>query len=63
MGLTRQCEQSIDDYDKVWYRKLPFLEVGKGDFVAIDIGSDDAEPVVYLSHDDGEGHGYILGTR
>lgn len=38
------------------------MTVGNGDVIALDIALDkDNPPVVYLSHDDGEGHGYILG--
>lgn len=50
-----------DDYGSVWYGKLPFLVVGNGDMVAIAL-DEPGEPVVYLSHDDGEGHGYRLGS-
>jgi hypothetical protein len=47
-------------YDAVWYGRLPILSVGNGDMVAISL-DEPGEPVVYLSHDDGEGHGYQLG--
>ncbi|MCH7725263.1 MAG: hypothetical protein IH991_02095 [Planctomycetes bacterium] len=30
--------------------------------IAIDQSRDGSEQVVYLSHDDGEGHGYIMGN-
>lgn len=46
-------------YAAVWHDKLPFLQVGNGDFVTIDLSND---TVVYLSHDDGEGHGFRLGA-
>lgn len=49
-----------DEYDKVWHDKLAFMEVGNGDYVAFDVKSGDDPPVVYLSHADGQGHGYIL---
>jgi hypothetical protein len=48
-----------DRYDREWHGKLPVLSVGNGDMVAIDLAD---EAVVYLSHDDGEGHGYRLGA-
>src|SRR5262249_30387477 len=51
-----------DDYDRVWWNKLPFLKVGNGDMVAIDTAIEGAEPVVYLSHEDGPGHGVWLGS-
>lgn len=58
-GWVRTCfSNRADPYDAVWHNKLPFLEVGNGDFIA----SIPRRPVVYLSHDDGEGHGHILGT-
>lgn len=49
-----------DPYDLVWHDKLAFNEVGNGDYLAIDLSQPDCEPVVYLSHDDGEGHGVEL---
>lgn len=45
-----------DPYDAVWYDKFPFQEVGNGDYLSIDRDG----KVIYLSHDDGEGHGYIM---
>lgn len=51
-----------DHYDKVWHNKLGFMGVRNGDVIAFDLASpSDDKPVVYLSHDDGEGHGYLLG--
>lgn len=52
-----------DDYDKVWHNKLAFLEVGNGDYFAFDLNEDGTYPIVYLSHDDGEGHGYIIAKN
>jgi hypothetical protein len=51
-----------DSYDKVWHNKLGFMTVPNGDIIAFDL-SDTKEDkrVVYLSHDGGEGHGYVLG--
>lgn len=50
-------------YDGVWHDKLGFHEVGNGDFLAIDVAPSVHDgPVVYLSHDDGQGHGYYLGS-
>lgn len=38
------------------------MEVGNGDFIAFDLKEyPQKAPIVYLSHDDGEGHGYVLG--
>ncbi len=50
-----------DAYDRVWHDKLAFAEVPNGDLVAIDLSAAEEQPVVYLSHDDGEGHGVRLG--
>jgi hypothetical protein len=56
------CFQNPDDpYDKVWHHKLAILEVGTGDMLGIDLATPGGEPVVFLSHDGGEGHGYWLG--
>lgn len=52
-----------DKYDKVWHQKLAFLEVGNGDYFAFDLSEQREYPIVYLSHDDGEGHGYSLGNN
>jgi hypothetical protein len=49
-----------DPYDAVWHDKLAFYEVGNGDFLAFDRAAETCGQVVYLSHDDGEGHGYVL---
>jgi hypothetical protein len=51
-----------DEYDKVWHGKLVFSEVPNGDLLALDLVLPSA-PVVYLSHDHGEGHGYQLGAN
>ena len=52
-----------DPYDAVWHNKLPFLEVGNGDLIAIDLAPNTYERIVYLSHDDGAGHGYTLAEN
>ena len=52
-----------DPYDVVWHNKLAFHEVGNGDYLAIDLSSPDSESVIYLSHDDGEGHGVELARN
>lgn len=49
-----------DPYDAVWYNKLAFYKIGNGDLIAFDLADDKYGQVVYLSHDDGEGHGYVL---
>lgn len=46
-----------DPYSAVWHGKYPLLHVANDDRIALD----DEGRIVYLSHDDGEGHGYVLG--
>ncbi|MNN71967.1 hypothetical protein D3C81_1879570 [compost metagenome] len=47
----------------MWHNKLAFLEVGNGDYFAFDLNEEGTYPIVYLSHDDGEGHGYIIAKN
>lgn len=51
-----------DPYDAVWHNSLGFHAVGNGDYLAINMRADEPQSVVYLSHDDGEGHGHKLGA-
>jgi len=51
-----------DPYDRVWHNKLAFHEVGNGDYLAIDLDEPSSGRVVYLSHDDGQGHGHTLAA-
>lgn len=51
-----------NEYDQVWYNKLGFMSVKNGDMIAFDLEKyPEYTPVVYLSHDGGDGHGCILG--
>lgn len=50
-----------DPYDRLWYGKLAFAEVGNGDNIAFEIHNPQGMPVVYLSHDGDDAHGYHLG--
>nr|WP_247739029.1 SMI1/KNR4 family protein [Bacillus sp. 165] len=52
-----------DEYDVVWHNKLAFCEVGNGDYLAFDMKDNTDAPIVYLSHDDGEGHGYKIANN
>ncbi len=52
---------SENTYDRVWHEKLAFQVVPNGDLIALDLGNATPGSVTYLSHDDGEGHGYKLG--
>jgi hypothetical protein len=62
-GWIREVFSNPEDaYDMVWYNKFVFQEVGNGDFIAIDLLPDSYGKVVYLSHDDGEGHGYVMAN-
>ena len=59
-GWLRECFGNPGDaYDAVWHNKFAFMEVGNGDFLSISCALPDG-PVIYLSHDDGEGHGRTL---
>jgi hypothetical protein len=49
-------------YDAVWHDKLAVIAVGNGDYIGIDLADARHGEVVYLSHDYGEGHGYVLGA-
>jgi len=51
-----------DEYSAVWHGKIPFMAVPNGDYMTIDIASPGEQAVVYVSHDDGRGHGYRLGS-
>jgi len=52
-----------EPYDAVWHDKLAFHEVGNGDYLAIDLSLPGQEPVVYLSHDNGAGHGLEMAPN
>lgn len=58
---TTNCFSNKDNpYDAIWHGKFPIAEVGNGDMIGIDLDQA-VGSVVYLSHDDGQGHGYRLG--
>ncbi|MDN4608461.1 SMI1/KNR4 family protein [Sporosarcina highlanderae] len=64
MGWVETVFPNPDDpYDKVWHNKLAFCDVGNGDYLAFDTTDSDDAPVVYLSHDDGRGHGYKIANN
>ena len=48
--------------ERLWDDKLPFHGIGNGDFIAIDIRANEAQSVVYLSHELAFSHGYVLGA-
>lgn len=50
-----------DRYDRVWHEKIAFWQGWNDDLVALEPLTDGDAAVVYLSHDDGRGHGYHLG--
>lgn len=49
-----------NEYDQVWHNKFVFQEVGNGDYISIDLLPDTYGKIIYLSHDNGEGHGYVM---
>ena len=58
---VKKCFPNPDnEYDKVWHHKFAFYEVGNGDLLSIDLNPDTYGEIVYLSHDDGEGHGFVM---
>jgi hypothetical protein len=63
-GWVKECFPNPNDpYDKIWHHKLGLMEVGNGDFIAFDLSQyPQNTSIVYLSHDDGQGHGYLLGN-
>jgi hypothetical protein len=64
MGWIENVFPNRDDpYDAVWWDKLAFYEIGNGDLLAIDLAKATYERIVYLSHDDGQGHGYALAEN
>jgi cell wall assembly regulator SMI1 len=59
-GWVDECFSNPDDpYDAEWHGKLGFF-YDSGDVVAVDLAPDRLGEIVYLSHDDGEGHGYVM---
>ncbi|MFJ7405212.1 SMI1/KNR4 family protein [Lysinibacillus sp. NPDC097868] len=58
-GLQKFFSNLNNEYDKVRHHTLAFYEVGNGDYFAFDLADNRPDAcVVYLSHDDEEGHGY-----
>ncbi|RRD60750.1 SMI1/KNR4 family protein [Tannerella forsythia] len=51
-----------DPYDKIYYNKLAFQEVGNGDYFAIDLEEASYGKIVYLSHDGSDLHGYVIAN-
>ena len=51
-----------DEYDNVWHDKFVFQEVGNGDYLSIDLTPSNSGKVIYLSHDDGEGYGFVMAN-
>jgi len=53
----KECFPNEEDpYDFVWHNKIGFHHVPNGDCLALDSEGQ----IIYLSHEDGEGHGYIM---
>ena len=63
-GWITECFPNPDDeYDKVWYNKIPFLDVPNGDVIAFGDKTEFGNQVVYLSHEGDDFHGQILGEN
>ncbi|MDD9944203.1 MAG: SMI1/KNR4 family protein [Myxococcales bacterium] len=62
-GWIEACfPDAQNEYDAIWHGKLAFFSIANGDMLAIDEVID-GSPVIYLSHDDGDGHGQALGAN
>jgi hypothetical protein len=62
--ITEVFSDPDNDYDNVWHQTLAFYEVGNGDYIAFDLVDNSHDAcVIYLSHDDGQGHGYKLADN
>ncbi|AUM63299.1 SMI1/KNR4 family protein [Brevibacillus laterosporus] len=62
--LIKEHHMNTDDpISEVWHNKFIFCDVGKGDFLAFDLAKGPDCPVVYLSHNNIQGHGYLLGNN
>lgn len=62
-GWVDTCFPDPSDwYDEVWHGKVAFAGVGNGDQLAVDLAPHQLGAVVYLSHDDGLGHGYVMAS-
>jgi hypothetical protein len=55
--INKVFPDPTDPYDEIWHEKFAFYQVGNGDFLSIDTKKGSSEEIVYLSHDDGDGHG------
>ena len=54
---------SDKEYDRVWYNKMSFFQVGNGDYIAIELEPENYGKVVYLSHDGSENHGLYIADN
>ncbi len=62
-GWIEHCFPDPDsEYDAVWHNKLAVIPIRNGDYIGIDLNDGHHGEVVYLSHDEGAGHGYVLGA-
>ncbi|WP_220369767.1 SMI1/KNR4 family protein [Paludisphaera rhizosphaerae] len=59
--LAENCFTDYEHERRSWANKFAFQSIANGDFLAIDITESGSQPVVYLSHELGWGHGYRLG--
>lgn len=54
-------DEGEDEEASRWREMFPFLRVGNGDYIVIDVASPDGDAVVYSDHEGDEAHGYKLG--
>lgn len=58
----RKC--GIAYFESAFDHRLPFIDVGTGDYVAFDMQRGTKQcPIVYLSHDNDESHNRVLGRN
>ncbi len=55
--------QQQKEADPTWLKKIPFINVLNGDMIAFGEATDEGHPVVYLSHEQSDLHGYPLGKN
>jgi hypothetical protein len=56
---------ATNEYDMVWHNKFVFEDVPNGDMIAFDISSakNNDPAIIYLSHEDGLGHGFKMANN
>lgn len=65
--VRRELEQEVfvydTEYDRMWHNKLAFMQAPGEDLIAFDLASGEDPAIVYLSCNEGKGHGLRLGEN